>query len=378
MKQYRVADLFSGAGGMSLGFKQAGFEVVFAADNDKEALETYIHNFGPHAYSLDLTKDSPEAIAKQIREKAGNIDVLIGGPPCQGFSIQRRGSPDDARNHLLLKHVQIGLALNVKALVIENVPTILGRRGAIQLNEALALLAGASYTVASAVLQAADYGTPQLRRRAFVVAFRGDFPGDFRFAEPTRSPDKYATVRQALSGLPRLPSDHSPHTEISNHQRRNISEINLERLSYVPEGGGRLDIPEELRLPCHRKDNGHRHLDVYGRMSWDKPAPTITAMFDNFTRGRFAHPSETRNITNREGARLQSFPDDFVFLGSQKSVARQIGNAVPPMLAAAVAHAISGHLDRKSLGRQKAGESSIGGIKGVERQVTCKQATAAI
>jgi len=375
MNRYRVADLFSGAGGLSLGFQQAGFEVVFAADNDKESLETYVHNFGPHAYSLDLTRGSPKAIAKQIREKAGDIDVLIGGPPCQGFSIQRRGAPDDPRNHLLLRHVQIGLALNVKALLIENVPTILGSRGAIQLNEALSLLADASYTVSSAVLQAADYGVPQLRRRAFVVAFRKDFPGEFRFLEPLYSPSSYVTVRQALSSLPGLPEDHSAHPEIANHQRRKISEINLKRLSYVPEGGGRLDIPEELRLPCHKKDNGHRHLDVYGRMVWDKPAPTITAMFDNFTRGRFAHPSETRNITNREGARLQSFPDSFVFLGNQKSVARQIGNAVPPMLATAVAHAISSHLDGKFLGRQKSRESSHGGVKRAEREVTREQAT---
>lgn len=374
MTCYRAADLFSGAGGLSLGFNQAGFEVVFAADNDKESLETYAHNLGAHAYPLDLTNGCPKTIAKQIREKAGDIDALIGGPPCQGFSLQRRGSSDDPRNHLLLRHVQIGLALNVKALLIENVPTILGSRGATQLNEALSLLADASYAVASTVLQAADYGVPQLRRRAFVVAFRRDFPSDFRFPEPIFSPSRYATVRQALRGLPQAPADHSPHPEIPNHQRRKISEINLKRLSYVPEGGGRLDVPEELRLPCHRKDNGHRHLDVYGRMIWDKPAPTITAMFDNFTRGRFAHPSETRNITNREGARLQSFPDYFVFIGNQKSVARQIGNAVPPMLAAAVARAISSHLDRNSVGRQKIREGSLVAIKGVEREVTREQA----
>lgn len=375
MTCHRVADLFAGAGGLSLGFKKAGFEVVFAADNDKESLETYVHNFGPHAYPLDLTKGSPKAIAKEIRDRAGNIDVLIGGPPCQGFSIQRRGTSDDPRNQLLLRHVQIGLALNVKALLIENVPTILGHRGAAQLKTALNLLSDASYSVASAVLQAADYGVPQLRRRAFVVAFRRDYPGDFQFPEPIVSPSNYATVRQALRGLPELPPDHSPHPRIRNHQRRKISDINLERLSYVPEGGGRLDIPEEFRLPCHRKDNGHRHLDVYGRMIWDKPAPTITAMFDNFTRGRFAHPSETRNITNREGARLQSFPDEFELLGNQKSVARQIGNAVPPLLAAAVARAISRHLDRKAGGREKRSECPLRVIKGEEREVAREQGT---
>lgn len=363
---YRVADLFSGAGGLSLGFQQAGFELAFATDNDRESLETYACNFGPHAYAMDLTKGSPQSVAATISERAGDIDVLIGGPPCQGFSIQRRGSADDPRNYLLLQHVQIGLALNVKAILIENVPTILGPRGATPVGEALNLLAEASYSVTSKVLQAADYGVAQLRRRAFIVAFSKDFLGDFGFEEPTHLPNDYVTVRQALNGLPSLPSDHSLHPDIANHQRRKISEINLMRLSYVPEGGGRLDIPEDLRLPCHRKDNGHRHLDVYGRMFWDKPAPTITAMFDNFTRGRFAHPTETRNITNREGARLQSFPDSFVFLGNQKSVARQIGNAVPPMLAASVARAMLRHLNGKFFGRQKSFKNLRGRVKGVE------------
>ncbi|EOT1757913.1 DNA cytosine methyltransferase [Citrobacter koseri] len=370
MTKYRVADLFSGAGGLSLGFQQAGFNITFAADNDRDALDTYIHNFGPHAYTLDLTEGSPETIAAHILNTAGEIDLLIGGPPCQGFSIQRRGAKDDQRNHLLLKHVQIGLALSAKAILIENVPTILGNRGLEQLNEVFSLLSNASYSVTTKVLLAADYGVPQLRRRAFIVAFRKDFPHDFQFEQPSYSPQNYMTVRQAISDLPALPSDHSAHPDIANHQRRNISEINLKRLSYVPEGGGRLDIPEELRLPCHMKDNGHRHLDVYGRMFWDKPAPTITAMFDNFTRGRFAHPSETRNISNREGARLQSFPDSFIFLGNQKSVARQIGNAVPPILAEAVARSILCHLDSKILGQQKSLKRSHCGVKCIDREVT--------
>jgi DNA (cytosine-5)-methyltransferase 1 len=113
----------------------------------------------------------------------------------------------------------------------------------------------------------------------------------------------------------------------------------------VPAGGGRLDIPEELQLPCHRNAGAHRHLDVFGRMEWDKPAPTITAVFDNFSRGRFAHPVDDRVITGREGARLQSFPDSFRFLGTKKRVARQIGNAVPPLLAQAIGRSVLEALD---------------------------------
>lgn len=373
MKRYRVADLFCGAGGLSLGFQNAGFDIVFATDNDKESLETYRKNLGDHAHSIDLSEGSPSTIASRIKKTSGEIDLLVGGPPCQGFSIQRRGIADDPRNHLLLRHVQIGLALKAKVILIENVPTILGNRGAVQLNEALESLAAASYSVTTKILQAADYGTPQLRRRAFVVAFRKDFEPEFAFAAPSIDSQNYLTVRQAFDGLPTLPSDFLPHPAVANHQRRKISAINLERLSHVPEGGGRLDIPEELRLPCHVKDDGHRHLDVYGRMFWDKPAPTITAMFDNFTRGRFGHPSETRNITNREGARLQSFPDSFVFLGNQKSVARQIGNAVPPKLAEAVAKSILSHLNNRYFGRKNVAKLPSLDVKCIKTEIAGKE-----
>ena len=121
-----------------------------------------------------------------------------------------------------------------------------------------------------------------------------------------------------------------------------ISDLNRQRIGHVPPGGGRLDIPEELQLPCHRNAGAHRHLDVFGRMEWDRPGPTITALFDSFSRGRFAHPERDRAITGREGARLQSFPDDFVFEGAKKQVARQIGNAVPPLLAQALGRALLG------------------------------------
>lgn len=329
---------------MSLGFKTAGFIPVFAADNDKESLQTYSLNIGNHGRLADLSSKEPQEVSKYIESECGKVDILIGGPPCQGFSVQRRGPIDDPRNDLLLKHVEIGISLGVKVILIENVPTILGQRGKNQLDKVYKQLAQASYRVSAQVLQAADYGVPQLRRRAFVVAFKGKYAADFTFPAPICLQEDYMTVEQAFVGLPKVLDTYEEHPDISNHHRRKISDLNLKRISFVPEGGGRLDIPDEYQLPCHKKDNGHRHLDVYGRMVRTKPAPTITAMFDNFTRGRFGHPIENRNITNREGARLQTFPDSFIFLGNQKSVARQIGNAVPPKLAEAVAGAILSYL----------------------------------
>lgn len=364
MTNLRVADLFCGAGGLSLGFRLAGLDVVYAADHDADSIRTYRENLGDHAHHIDLSKGSARSLANQIVEAVGTIDLLIGGPPCQGFSVQRRGDVEDDRNDLLLRHVRIGVALNAKAILIENVPAVLGARGRSHINAAVVSLERAGYGVEASILQAADYGVPQLRKRAFIVALkRNQAKNPFEFPPATLAEHQYVTVRKAFENLPEPPQDYLPHRSILNHQRRKISALNLERLSYVPEGGGRLDVPLQLRLPCHSKEDGHRHLDVYGRMWWDRPAPTITAMFDNFTRGRFAHPAELRNITNREGARLQSFPDSFAFFGDQKSVARQIGNAVPPLLACEVAKAIQRSLTNAR--EEQIGERTLLGMESV-------------
>ena len=201
-------------------------------------------------------------------------------------------------------------------------------------------LGAAGYGVAGRVLQAADYGVPSHRRRAILVALRSG--AVWTWPAPTHPAGQRATVRQAISDLPEPPEDHGPHPDFANHVRVRISSANRDRIRHVPPGGGRLDIPIELQLPCHRNAGEHRHLDVFGRMEWDRPGPTITAVFDSFSRGRFAHPVADRAITGREGARLQSFPDDFVFEGAKKEVARQIGNAVPPRLARALGGALAG------------------------------------
>jgi DNA (cytosine-5)-methyltransferase 1 len=214
----------------------------------------------------------------------------------------------------------------------------------------------AGYSVTTAVLDAVRFGVPQHRQRAFLVAIRDDVCTCFEFPPGNRDPSEWRTVRNAFANLPEPPADYTSHPNFANHTRIKVTAANVERISHVPAGGGRRDIPEHLQLPCHRNDKGHRHLDVYGRMLWDSPAPTITAMFDNFSRGRFAHPTENRSITGREGARLQSFPDTFVFVGGKKDVARQIGNAVPPLLAKSVGEAIktclSGRPQRTTSERQ--------------------------
>lgn len=328
----QAVDLFCGAGGLSLGLREAGIRPVFAADFDAHSCATYRANLGDHVRQLDLSKTSVTEFISMVRDSTDRVDIVAGGPPCQGFSVQRRGQHLDVRNELVKRFGEYALALSPKAILMENVPTILGARGRAFV-DFITSAWEPDYTLYSAVLDAVSFGVPQFRRRAFIVAIRKDLKANFTFPEPTKSPGQYTTVREAIGDLPPPPDDFSEHPDHHNHRRVAISDINLERISYVPEGGGRLDVPSHLQLPCHKASNGHRHLDVFGRLWWDRPSGTLTAMFDNFTRGRFAHPQEHRNITGREGARLQSFPDNFRFFGPKKDVAKQIGNAVPPRLA---------------------------------------------
>lgn len=323
-------DAFSGTGGLSLGLVNAGLHPIYAFDLDELACKTYQKNLeGPVEYRSIHTLNRQSIVAC-----FGVPDVVVGGPPCQGFSTQRRGSPIDKRNDLVTSYFHFALSLKPRVIVMENVPGVLGTRGRSHMISILGLLYKHGYDSVAGIVDAAWFGVPQHRRRALVVAWDPARAKPFAFEE-LKKVDRVRTVRDAIGDLPSPPMDFTEHPKFQNHARVRMSGKNLERIGYVPQGGGRLDIPEHLWLPCHR-NTGHRHLDVYGRLSWDEPAGTITAMFDNFTRGRFAHPGEDRNITNREGARLQSFPDDYVFVGPKKDVARQIGNAVPPLMAEAV------------------------------------------
>jgi DNA (cytosine-5)-methyltransferase 1 len=239
-------------------------------------------------------------------------------------------------------------------ILIENVPGLLGIRGQSEYRELCDMLTSRGYQVKARVLDAANYGIAQQRTRAFVVAWVPSRAAEFQFPQATHHSGSAATVREAFRGLPEPPLDHTEHPSFANHVRVRISAINQLRISHVRPGGGRTDIPVDLQLPCHSKDNGHRHLDVYGRLRWDRPSGTITAMFDNFTRGRFAHPEVNRSITAREGARLQSFPDEFRFVGPKKEVARQIGNAVPPRMGLVLASSLINALEKRSIQNEQA------------------------
>jgi DNA (cytosine-5)-methyltransferase 1 len=327
-------DAFAGAGGLSYGLTQAGFEVRAAFDFNEKAVETYRKNLGNHILHRNVFDLSGTELLQLAQIKRGDCSLLAGGPPCQGFSIQRRGKDEDDRNKLVLEYFRILNEINPRFFLMENVVGILSKRGKYFLNYLIREAEKLGYRCNVKVLNAADYGVPQLRERVFVVGERLDEgKAYFKFPEPTHDKESWVTVKEALKGLPSPPISGVSHPDYDNHYReRNLSELNRLRISFVPPGKGREFIPEELQLPCHRNNKNHRHLDVYGRLSWDQPSVTLTARFDSFTRGKFAHPEEHRSITLREGARIQTFPDSFTFVGNREQVAMQIGNAVPPLI----------------------------------------------
>jgi len=332
---HSAIDLFCGAGGLSLGLREAGFDVAAALDYDPAAAKTYRINLGKHLVEASVDDVGPDALLAAAGMAPGDCDLLAGGPPCQGFSVQRRGADKDLRNHLVLRYLAFIEGIRPKFFLMENVRGLMSKRGMPYFNRMLERTQELGYAVRVAKLNAAGFGVPQERIRVFMVGERCTArDGSYAFPEPPFEARDYRTVRSAIGDLPTPPEDGSPHPEYPLHFREaRLSKTNLERFRYIPEGGGRDDLPPHLQLPCHVNNPSHRHKDVYGRMAWDSPAPTLTARFDSFSRGRFGHPVDHRTITLREGARLQTFPDDFHFLGNREEVARQIGNAVPPLLA---------------------------------------------
>ncbi|MBM4273683.1 MAG: DNA cytosine methyltransferase [Deltaproteobacteria bacterium] len=341
-KKPLAVDAFCGAGGLSLGLKNAGFDIAVAYDNDEKALKTYRHNLGCNALLADANMiDLREQIEKLGCDQKRLI-LIAGGPPCQGFSVQRRGDDSDSRNSLVSLFFNQAIKLKPPFILMENVLGLRGKRGKALLEEINRVCLQNGYFCHIKILNAADFGVPQIRKRMFIVAEKIiENVLFFEFPKPNVPEQYWKTVREAVGDLPPVPENGTEHPSIPNHRSDKLTSKNKERFSYVKPSGGREQIPPALRLPCHRVDantSGHRY--VYGRLDWEKPAGVITARFDSLTRGRFGHPDQNRTISLREGARLQSFPDSFVFLGNKVEVARQIGNAVPPLLSEKLGGAI--------------------------------------
>jgi DNA (cytosine-5)-methyltransferase 1 len=326
-----VVDLFCGAGGLSLGFHAAGYTSAYALDTDEDAVATFTKNISSAARVGSVLDES---VITSLAESVGDRRfVIAGGPPCQGFSQQRRGDDDDPRNNLVLAYSDLVARLPRKpeAIVLENVMYLDSPRGRHVLAAFKAELESMGYSVHRHDLNSAEFGVAQLRRRIVLVALHD---GGLRYSGPSPlSGSRWVTVGEVMSGLatPGLAG-------LANHVAASESDLNQRRMAFVDMGRGRLAIPEHLQLACHRSYDGH--LDVYGRLDWFGYARTITGGFDSASRGEYAHPFEHRSITAREAARLQGFPDWFEFVGNKAAVRRQIGNAVPPPMGYAIGLAL--------------------------------------
>lgn len=332
-------DLFAGAGGLTVGFRAAGFEPIFAVEIEPAAARTYALNFGDHIHTgpIEDVKEFPAA------------DVIIGGPPCQGFSPLGRDRDHHSRvalNGLWKQYLRAVRQVRPKVFVVENVPEFLKSDQFATFLDTFEMDGDLKdYQVEYRVLNAADYGVPQRRRRGIVIGSRVGPPV---WPTKTHGPDAqpprpYASVREAIGDLPLQPTDENL------HWGRNPLPTSIERYMAVPEGGNRFDLaanrPDLLPACWARKKSGT--TDVFGRLWWDRPSFTIRTEFFKPEKGRYLHPEAHRPITHREAARLQTFPDDFRFFGSKTEVARQIGNAVPPRLAEAVARSVLTTLDAR-------------------------------
>jgi DNA (cytosine-5)-methyltransferase 1 len=347
----RLIDLFCGAGGMSQGFRELGFKSVWANDFDEAAAATYRANFGEHCRSGDLVE-----ILEHEPDSIPPADVVIGGPPCQGFSLLNKDRVGDPRRQLWRPYLEVVRLSGAEAFVMENVPQLIGTP---EHDQILATAEDMGFSLVSAKLLAADYGVPQTRLRAFIVGCKCADPG--RHFPPLRShydprkgvtnlfsyeidSEPWRTVRDAIGDL-----EAPVGTEIRDctppynlHFGRSPSPTSQARYRAIPEEGmNREDLlrnAPELTPRCWLDKKGG--TDLFGRLWWDRPAFTIRTEFFKPEKGRYLHPSQHRPITHREAARFQSFPDDFVFVGSKIQIAKQIGNAVPPRLARAVAASV--------------------------------------
>lgn len=333
-------DLFCGSGAVTLGLKQAGFDVIGAVDLDAGACRTYRAN---HPEVRLIEKDIREVKPKDFADLIpGKLDLLVVCAPCQPFSSQNRHrSKDDVRNNLVEQSKPFIKCLKPSLVFLENVPGLASSDVFGGFTDWLENKAG--YTVSKPMrIDASELGIPQRRTRMILVAAKGvSLDKAIDIARAGRK-----TVRDTISDLPTPPIGRPPKDADQLHFARKHSPLNIERLQNIPEdGGGRESLPYHLQLACHRNKKKSSFSDTYGRMRWDDVSPTLTTGCTDITRGRFAHPVEHRAITLREAARLQSFPDYYVFEGNAGQVSTQIGNAVPPAMMCTIAQSLKAALN---------------------------------
>lgn len=346
---FKILDLFCGCGGMSAGFDSLKqFKTVIGVDFNSHALKTFEKNF-PNSHVI-LGDIQDNAIHNKIISlgKQQNINMIIGGPPCQGFSLKgKRGGLDDKRNFLFKEYLNIVGILSPEIFVIENVKELLSTEAGFFIQEIKNMCQDMGYNISYGVLNALDFGVPQNRKRAIIIGTKKT-----PIALPKNNYTQIRTVKDAIYDLRFLNSGEGNviqdykykanseyqksmrnGSKLYNHVATNHAQIALKKLSMIPPEKGKERLPENM----HGKQ---KFSSTWGRLQWNKPSPTIDTRFDTPSNGTNSHPFLNRSITIREAARIQSFPDSFMFLGNKTEICKQVGNAVPPLLAKAIGEQI--------------------------------------
>ncbi len=363
-KKYNVVDLFAGVGGISIGFKKAGFNILSANEYKKDIANTYEKN---HPNAKMIVKNIADVESGEfLCNKEDVVDIVVGGPPCQGFSMAGRRIRNngeflnDSRNELFKEFYRIVKDLKPKVFIMENVVALMSMHNGKVKNEMFSIFGKLGYDVKVRVLLASDYGVPQLRKRIVFIGNKIGVDSDDLFPQKTHGPEtnkSYVSISDSIFDLPFInageggfESDYEkdPETEyqikrkgkckiLYNHDSSAHDKKIINILKLIKEGEGRNDLPEKYRTKSV-------HSGAYGRLERDKPSYTITTRFDTPSVGRVTHPILHRSLTPREAARIQSFDDDFIFYGGRSSIGIQIGNAVPPLLAYVIARQIKKYL----------------------------------
>lgn len=342
-----VIDLFAGVGGLSYGFQQTGCNIILANEIDPDIAYSYTKNhINTKMINSDISRMDIESIFTEYKDE---VDIVIGGPPCQGFSQKgSRKSIDDKRNFLFKYFYNVVEFLKPKYFLMENVPNILTTENGLFINEIENLFKGTGYEINYKILNAANFGVPQHRRRAFILGKYKSSPpklpegnnnfvtaeeaiGDLEYLSSGEGKDKMDYLHEPKSDYQRLMRTGS--MELFNHKATNHSKEVIGKLKIIPEGMGKEVLPQELLTKSI-------YSGTWSRIIRDEPTVTITTRFDTPSSGRFTHYRLNRCITVREAARLQSFPDTFIFYGTKTSQMKQVGNAVPPLLGKVIAETI--------------------------------------
>lgn len=357
MSQFRVLDLFCGAGGFSCGLDQVeGFSTEVALDFDVNAANTFQKNF-PNAKCIcgNICDEHTKSMIIELC-KERKVNMIIGGPPCQGFSLKGKNlGLDDPRNFLFLEYVDIVSRVKPEVFVIENVKNMISSGSGYFIEQIYEKFTELGYTLNHGILNAYNFGVPQTRERTIIIGTRN--PRGITL--PDEYVEKKTTVRDAISDLAYLESGEGEDESIYindaqsdyqkmlrdkmvvlyNHKATNHSQVALDKLKLIPPEGDKTAMPEELY-------GNQKFMTTWSRLVWDKPSPTVDTRFDTPSNGRNSHPYLNRAITPREAARIQSFPDSFIFYGKKTSICKQIGNAVPPILAKAIGEHIKKEQDK--------------------------------